>query len=416
MTSASAPIATAAGVVTTDRIRLPTFLIIGSMTTFGPLCTDLYLTSLPVIGRDMHTSTSTVQLSLTACLVGLGLGQGLVGPISDRFGRRRPLFVGVAAFIVASLLCAVSPNVAVLIGFRFVEGLGGAAGAVIARAVVRDLYSGAMAARFFSLLVLITGVSPLLAPQLGALLVHVGSWRLQFVVLGVLGTMLLAAIAFGLPETLPPQRRRPDGVAASVRTMCTVATDRNFLVNALAYALGFGALWTYVAGSSFVLENIYGLSPSEFGFVFALNGIGMVLASQVNGRLVRRVGSTRLLTMGVFGLASAGMAFLVVVVTGTHSLVAVLACLLVLCSANGFIAPNAMALAMEDFPEAAGSAAALVGMCQYSIGAVIAPVAGVAGNYSALPMAISMAGFGAAAFVLRICMTRRLDGATTADV
>jgi DHA1 family bicyclomycin/chloramphenicol resistance-like MFS transporter len=393
--------------VAASRISARMILIVGALAAFGPLCIDMYLPALPDIGRDLHASASAVEASLTACLVGLATGQIVVGPISDRVGRRTPLFFGLTAFVVASAACAFSPGIIALIGLRFVQGFGGAAGIVISRAIVRDLYAGPMAARFFSLLMLVTGLGPVLAPQIGAELLHLGSWRGVFVALSIAGAILLAIAAFCLPETLPPERRSAGGLTATLRTMRFVATQRTFLASALACGLGFGALFAYVGGSSFVLENIYGLSPQMFSLVFALNAIGLISASQVNGRLVGRIGSTRLMTFGLIGLATGGVAALVVVASGHFGLAGLLPCMFLVLTSNGFVAPNAMALAMNGFPEAAGSASALLGVLQFSIGASVAPLVGLGGTHDALPMVIVMAALGVSAISVRLLLSPR---------
>jgi MFS transporter, DHA1 family, multidrug resistance protein len=390
-----------------ERIPARMVLIVGSLTAFGPLCIDMYLPALPKISLDLHTSASAVQLSITACLVGLALGQFVFGPISDRFGRRRPLFFGLIVFVLASAACTLSPNIATLISFRFLQGFGGAAGLVISQAVVRDQYEGTTAARFFSLLLLVTGAGPILAPQIGAELLNLGSWRIMFLTLAAIGTALIISAMFFLRETLPPEHRIPGGLGTTLRSMKVVATDRRFLANALSAGFAFGAIFAYIAGSSFALENVYGLSPQTFSLVFALNAVGLIAASQVNGRLVARLGSPRLLAFGLAGLALSGLAILAVVVADVGGLGAILACLFVLLTSLGLVAPNATALALNDFPQSAGSAAALLGLLQFSVGAGLAPLVGLGGDHDVLPMAIVMASSAVLAVVVRVVLRPR---------
>jgi DHA1 family bicyclomycin/chloramphenicol resistance-like MFS transporter len=392
-----------------SNVRIPVrmLLLVGSLAAFAPLCIDTYLPALPAIGRDLHASASEVEASLTACLLGLGFGQLFVGPISDRLGRRRPLIAGLAFFVLASAGCAFAPNAITLILLRFLQGFGGAAGLVTGRAVVRDQYSGHTAVRFFSLLILVTGMGPILAPQLGAGLLHFGSWRFVFIAFVVGGAILLSISVFALPETLPAAERHTGGLLVTVRLMREVATDRIFLANALACALGFGVLFAYVAGSSFALENVYGLSPQQFSLAFALNAVGLVAASQVNGRLIGRVGSNKLMTGGLFGLAFAGIALIAVVSTGFLGLAGVLSCTFIALASNGFVSPNAQALAMNDFPRAAGSASALLGVLQFAIGGIVAPLVGLGGSHDALPMAIVMASMGVLAVGARLLLGLR---------
>ncbi|HEY0937052.1 MAG TPA: multidrug effflux MFS transporter [Trebonia sp.] len=385
-------------------------LITGPLSALGSLCVDLYLPALPSLSRDLHASTSAAQASLTTCLIGLALGQVIIGPVSDRVGRRLPLFCGLLAFILAAAGCAAAPDIYVFLAFRFLQGLGGAAGIVVCRAIVRDLYSGAVAARFFSMLMTVVGVGPLLAPQLGAALLTLGSWRFLFAALAAAGLVLLAAAYFCLPETLTPANRSGDSIGATVRTMRSVATDRAFLVNALACGIGFGAIFAYVSGAPFALENSFGLSPAQFSLAFGLNGAGLILASHVNGRLVGRLGPVRLFTFGAVGLAAGSVGLLVILATHSLGLAAVLGCMFLVLSSNGFVAPNAMALALNDFPHAAGSASALLGVLQFSIGAAAAPLVGVAGPDNDLPMGIAMAFFGVSALTVRTLLRRRPPG------
>lgn len=381
------------------------FFVIGGLSLFGPLCIDMYLPSLPTLASDLHASTSTIQLSLTTCLIGLGVGQLLIGPASDRLGRRRPVMCGLTLFVVASILCAFAPSAPVLIGLRFVQGLGGSAGLVIARAVVRDLYSGPRAARYFSLLMLMTGAGPVFAPQIGAFLLRVTSWRGVFVCLAAAGGLLLLMAATLLPETLPPDRREAGKLGATLASIRTVMSSRVFLANALACSLGIGAVFAYVSGSSFVMEDIYHLSPQVFSALFALNGCALVAGAQGNARLVARFGSQRLLTGALCAMSTVGLT-LTVVVLGNVGLPGILPCLFMLMFCVGFVTPNAMALALDDFPHAAGSASALIGLLQFSMGAALAPLVGIAGNHDALPMALCMFASAAGAISVRLALIR----------
>jgi MFS transporter, DHA1 family, multidrug resistance protein len=382
-------------------------LFCGPLSGLGSLCVDMYLPCLPDISRDLHASTSATQGSLTTCLVGLALGQLLIGPVSDRLGRRPPLFFGLAAFAVAAAACAVVPSIYAFLVLRFFQGLGGAAGIVISRAIVRDLYSGPAAARFFSMLMAVVGVGPLLAPQIGAGLLLLGSWRFLFAVLAAVGLIQLVCTYLFLPETLAAENRNHDSAAATAGVMRTVLGNRTFLVNGLAVGISFGAIFSYVAGAPFALENNYGLSPAQFSLSFGISGGGLILASHINGRLVGRLGPKRLFTYGAIGLATASVGLLFFLTTHALGLPAVLACMFLLLSSNGFVSPNAMALALNDFPRAAGSASALLGVMQFSIGAAAAPIVGLAGPHNDLPMGLSMAIFGVSALAFRTVLSRR---------
>jgi len=376
------------------RVRL--LLILGALSAFAPLSIDMYLPALPALGRGFGVSAAQVQLTLSACLLGLALGQLVAGPLSDALGRRRPLLVGVAAYTVASLLCVLAPSVGALVAVRFVQGLAGAAGIVIARAVVRDRYAGVAAARYFSLLMLVNGLAPILAPIIGGQLLRVTSWRGVFVVLAAIGALLLLATASGLDETLAPADRHTGGLPATLATFRRLLADRFFVGYALSSGLSFAAMFAYIAGSPFVLQDIYGLSPQLFSLVFGVNALGIMAASQINGRLVDRVPLPRLLAVGLAMTALGGIAVLAAVL-GHVGLIGVTPALCVVVSSQGIVLPNATSLALSGHPRTAGSASALLGVLQYVIGAAAAPLVGVGGTATALPMAVVIAALGSAA-------------------
>jgi DHA1 family bicyclomycin/chloramphenicol resistance-like MFS transporter len=384
-------------------------IILGALSAFGPLSIDMYLPALPALGRDFGASASETQLTLSACLIGLALGQMIAGPISDALGRRRPLLVGVAAYALASLLCVVAPSIGALVGLRLVHGFAGAVGIVIARAVVRDLYSGVALARFFSLLMLVNGLAPILAPVIGAQLLNFTSWRGVFVTLGVAGALLFFA-ATRLRETLPPGSRQTGGIPATLTTFRRLLTDRSFVGYALAGGLAFAGMFAYISGSPFVLQGIYGVSPQGFSVFFATNALGLVVAGQINGRLVGRVPVARLLAVGLIGTAGGGMALLVVVLLGV-GLVGILPALFLVVASLGFVFPNATTLALARHPRTAGSASALLGVLQYAVGAVAAPLAGLSTGLSALPMAVVIATMSLSALLTFLLLPAR--GAAT---
>ena len=359
----------------------------GSLSIFGPLCIDMYLPALPTIGRELHASAWQVQLTLTGCMVGIAAGQLFIGPLSDRLGRRRPLLVGLITFSVSSLICAAAPNVFLLAGFRFIQGLGGAAGVVISRSIVRDLHSGVDLVRFFSTLMLATGLGPVLAPQIGSGVLSVMSWRGVFIVLAGLGTVLLASTFWRLPETLAPDKRGSGGVRHSISTMSTLLSDKHFVGCLLASSLGMGGLFAYIAGSSFVFQNVYSVSRTDFGLLFAFNAIGLVLGAQINGRVVSRYGSGRLLKLGLATMTGGGFIILALVIGQSDALWAVMASMFATLFGAGFVTPNSMAMALQRHPDAAGSAAALIGASQFLLGAGVAPLAGIGGSADAVPMA-----------------------------
>ncbi|MER6496585.1 MULTISPECIES: multidrug effflux MFS transporter [Streptomyces] len=373
--------------------RLPLVLVLGSLTALGPLTIDLYLPALPRVSADLHVSQAVTQLTLTAFMAGIALGQLVIGPLSDTLGRRRPLLTGLSVYVVAGALCALAPDPEVLIGMRLVQGLAGAAGIVIARAVVRDLYDGLGAARLLSSLMLVSGTAPILAPVLGAQLLRLTSWRGVFVALTLLGLAVLAATATLLTETLPPQERRHGGLPATLRTMRDLVRDRPFTGYLLTGGLGFAALFAYIAGSSFTLQEVYGASPQTYSLLFGLNSLGMVATGQLNGKfLLGRYPSHRVLAVGLAVLGAAGAA-LVLLVTATHAgLPWIAAALFLTACPVGMILPTTTALSLQRAPLAAGSASALLGTTQFLMGALAPALAGLGGQSTALPMALSVLG------------------------
>ncbi|MEU6095318.1 multidrug effflux MFS transporter [Streptomyces sp. NPDC047079] len=369
---------------------LITFLL-GALTATTPLAMDMYLPSLPEVTTSLHAPAATVQLTLTGCLAGMALGQLLVGPMSDKWGRRRPLLAGLAVYLVATLLCALAPSVETLIAFRLVQGLAGAAGIVIARAVVRDLYDGVAMARFFSTLMLISGVAPIVAPLIGGQILRFTDWRGVFVVLTAVALALAALVWTRLPETLPPAGRHGGGVGATLRSMRALLADRAFTGYTLAGGFAFAALFAYVSASPFVIQEIYGASPQTFSLLFGLNSVGLVIAGQINGKvLVGRVGLDKVLTAGltVVTLAAAALLLMATGALGRVGLAPVAAALFVLMSAMGFTLPNTQALALMRTRHHAGSASALLGTSSFLIGAVASPLVGIAGENTAVPMAV----------------------------
>jgi DHA1 family bicyclomycin/chloramphenicol resistance-like MFS transporter len=372
-------------------------VLLGALTTFGPLSMDLYLPGLPALGDDLSASPSAAQLTITACMVGLALGQLLAGPVSDALGRRRPMLAGVALFAAASGLCALAPSIWTLLALRLAQGLAGAAGISIARAMVRDITSGGSAtARVFATLMLVTGLAPLLAPLLGGTLLHVTDWRGLFAALAVIGVLLLAFAALRLPETLPPAARRVGGTSASLGAMAVLLRDRAFVAYALCVGLAFATMTIYLAGSSYLLEDVHGLSPALFGVVFAINAAGMILNAQLSARLVERAGPRALLGFGLVTGAVAAVGFLVATLAGA-GLVVLLPCLFVLVGSRGMVGPNAQALALTEHPRSAGTASGLMGVCQFGVGAAAAPLAGLGGAGGTRPMAFALAGSALAA-------------------
>lgn len=355
-----------------------TIVVLGSLAAIGPLSGDTYLPALPQIGDAFGASPVQVQLTLTASLSGLAAGQLVIGPLSDVWGRRRLLLGGLVLYTLASVACAMSPSLPVLIGMRFLQGLSGAAGVVLARAVIRDLYTGTAAARAFSHVLVVFGVAPVVAPLLGSAVLEMSDWRGIFAVLAVVGAVLFVVVLVRLEETLPPARRTRGGLRQLLPVLRDVLRDRAFLGYAVTCGSAFGGLFAYIAGSPFIIQDLYGGSPTTFGVLFAVNAVGIAVAGQVNARLVARIPPGRMLEIGVV-VHVAGAAALLGVVTlgGALGLVGLVPALFVMVASIGLVQPNAIALALARFPERAGSASSVLGALHFAIGASVVPLVGL---------------------------------------
>ena len=337
---------------------------LASATALGSLSIDLYLPAFPRLAQEMAASQASVQITLTACVIGLAVGQLVAGPLSDAIGRRRPIVFGLLAWSLTSFLCALAPSIATLTALRFAQGLAGSAGIVVARAVVRDLAAGDQLVRAFARLMLVVGVVPILAPTLGGAMLRVMSWRWLFVVLGVLGALFAVGIYLGLRESLPPEQRRPGGAVATFGSYRTLLRDVSYVRAALVVSFMFAALFTYVSSSSFVFIDAYGLDTAQFGAMFATSSVALVLGTQLSGLLSGRLTVGRHLMLAIP---------IVVTIFGI-----------------GMAMPVASSAAMSRHPERAGAASALLGLFQFTVGGVVAPIVGMIGTTSAVPMAIAV--------------------------
>ncbi len=385
--------------------RLVTLVVLGALSALAPLSMDMYLPGLPELARDLGSATAPAQLTLTSCLLGIAAGQLLGGPLSDAIGRRGPLLFGLAAYATASAACALAPSVGALVALRFLQGLAGGTGIVISRAVVRDRHSGVRAAQYFGALMLVNGLAPILAPSIGGLVLQVTSWRGVFAVLAAAGVALALGAARTLPESLPAERRHAGGLGATLAAFRVLLADRAFVGYAAALALAFATMFTYISGSPFVLQGVYGLSPQVFGLLFGVNAVGIVAASQVGRALVARVGPERLLAAGVSATALGGAGVLVAALAG-GGLAGVLPSLFVAVASIGLVIPNATALALQAHASSAGSASGLLGVAQYVLGAAAAPLVGIAGAGTAVPMGAVMAALGAGAVLAYVLLAR----------
>lgn len=386
--------------------RLWIATILGSLSAFGPLSLDMYLPALPLLADDLHTSTSLAQLSLTACLIGLSVGQLFAGPISDVRGRRMPLLIGLILYALSSFLCAVAPSIYTFVFLRFVQGLAGSAGIVIARATVRDLYSGTELTKFFALLMLINGIAPIVGGQL----LEFTTWHGVFVALGLIGAIMLLVVVLGLPETLPVHRRSKAGIGNTLKTFGGLLKDRVFMGYALSQGLVTAAMFAYIAGSPFVFQKIFGVSPQGFSMIFAMNGLGIIIASQITGRLAGKVKETKLFVTGISLAAVGGVALLAMILLQA-GLVAVLVPLFFVVSSVGIVGATGFSLAMQNQSKAAGSASALQGLLSFISGGIVAPLVGIGGEGTAVPMGIVIALATLGAILCYLLMIRRKTAA-----
>lgn len=386
----------AAGAPVPLRTHLRYGLVLGCLAAIGPLTLDLYLPALPEMSRQLHASEPVIQLSLTGCLLGLAIGQLTGGPLADVLGRRRPLLAGLAVYVAITLALALPMPVGAFVALRLVQGAAGGMGLVIGTAVVRDRYSGASAARFFSLLVLISGLSPIFAPAIGGQVLLLTPWPGLFALLGLIGTGIATAVAIWLPETLPAALRSPRSARGLLGGMGTLLRDRAFMGCAVPVGVSTAAAIGYISASSFVLQGIYGASPQLYGALFALNGLALVVTSQANAYLVGRIRSPFLLLTGLVLMATSGAILLgLTAFGGIVPLPAILAPLLVVVASNALVGPNGSALALTPHPRAAGAGSALLGLGRFGLGSVAAPLVGLGGPHSAVALAAVVLGCGA---------------------
>ncbi|MDN9009333.1 multidrug effflux MFS transporter [Brevibacillus laterosporus] len=370
--------------------RLWLAIVLGALSAFGPLSLDMYLPALPAMATDFQTTTSAVQLSLTACLLGLSLGQLFAGPLSDIQGRRKPLLVGLAIYAVASILCVFSTSIWALVALRFIQGAAGSAGIVISRAMVRDIYVGPELTKFFALLMLVNGVAPIAAPIFGSQLLLFTPWEGVFVVLGAIGIIMLLVVLFGLPESLPVERRSTGGFKNTLVTFKNLLADKMFMGFALSQGLVIAAMFAYISGSPFVLQNMFGVSAQMFSVFFAINGLGIILASQITGKLAGKISESKLMISGLILAAIGGVSLLIVILLGA-GLYAILPPLFIIVSCVGIVSTAGFSLAMQSQGKAAGSASALLGVLSLIFGALLAPLVGIGGSGTAVPMGVVIA-------------------------
>jgi DHA1 family bicyclomycin/chloramphenicol resistance-like MFS transporter len=374
-------------------------VVLGTLAAFGPLSIDMYLPALPTIAQEFAADTSVVQQTLAVFFIGLALGQAVYGPISDRVGRRGPLASGCTLYAVACIGCALAPTVESLVLLRFTQALGACAGMVISRSVVRDLFDQQESARMYSFLMLVMGLAPITAPLIGGQLLRYFGWRFIFLTLAAFGVLCLVLTLTALPETLPAARRTRVGLGAVLLAYGEILRDRTFLGFALAGGLASASMFAYISGSPFVFIELNGVAPERYGLLFGLNAVGLIAASQLNRRLLTHFHGNRILTVALTGTALSGLLLVAVTATGVGGFPAMLVVLFFCIAGTGFVGPNATAAAMAPFAQRAGSASALLGAIQFSLGAGAGALLGLLHNGTALPMVLTVALAGSAALL-----------------
>jgi DHA1 family bicyclomycin/chloramphenicol resistance-like MFS transporter len=402
-----------AGIASTNAVK-PTspfqyvllVVVLGGLTAMGPLAIDMYLPSFPAIAREFDAPPAAVQATVSIYFIGLALGQLFYGPLSDRIGRRGPLFFGLVLFIGASIGCAFATSVRTLIGWRIVQALGGCAEMMVARAVVRDRFDARDGIRVLSLLILVMGVAPILAPLAGGQLLVTFGWRSIFWALAGYGTFGVLAVALLLPESLPPERRRRDSLRQVFGVYGTLIRDRGYMAQVLSGGLIMAGMFAYIATSPFVFIELFHVPPQRYGLYFGTNALGLIAASQVNGRLARQVDPQTILRVVLPVTAAAGLVLVISAYSGALGFAGILVPLFVCVASVGFILPNTTVLAMAAHGRVAGSASALLGTVQFLLGAAAASLAGALGSGTAVPLAVVVAGCACGALLINQAAAR----------
>lgn len=390
-----------------QRSGLEMIVILGAMTAFAPLSVDMYLPAFPELQRVFATDAGQVQLTLATFFVAFALGQVVYGPLADRFGRKPPLYAGLSLFVLASIGCALAQDIGQLAALRFLQALGAGAGVVVARAMVRDLFPPSEAVSVFSRLMLVIGVAPMLAPLLGGYLLLWFGWQSIFLALALFGLLCLLAIAVRLPESLAPENVQRLSARGMALGYAALLADRRFLGPALVGGLSIAGMFVYITVSPFVFIEVLGVPAESYGWIFGLNALGFILASQFNARFGRLFGPARVLPVAVALQLLVGLALLLGGAAGLGGRWGVFLPVFAYLVCLGFIMPNTAALAMAPFGRNAGSASALLGLLQFGLAAVAAAIAGVFAHDSALPMALLIASCAAAGGLAYLLLLRR---------
>lgn len=373
------------------RKNFKLILVLGLLSAIGPFSIDMYLPGFPAIAADLHTSVARISLSLSSFFIGISAGQMLYGPLLDRFGRKKPLYIGITVYLIASIGCAMATSVDALIWLRLLQALGSCAGMVASRAMVRDLFPVSENAKIFSLLMLVVGVSPIIAPTLGGYLSSQYSWHYVFVVLALVAAIILASIHFYLPESKQPDPNFSLKPKPIISSFIQVAREPQFYTYALTGSIASAGLYAYISGSPSVFMEIYKVSEQQYGWIFALVAIGLIGSSQLNTLLLRKYKSEQIVVVALLCQSIAGIILFTGSMLGFLGLFStIFLCFIFLCC-QGFSFPNTSALSLAPFSKIAGSASALLGSIQMGIGAFSSALVSYLNNGTALPMTGVMA-------------------------
>ena len=391
-----------------DRTGLSRGLLfaLGYIAAVGPLSIDMYLASFTDIAVSLDTTAAAVQLTLTTFLVGLGFGQLILGPLSDRHGRRTVLISALIVFTLSGAAMVFAPNIGVLVALRAVQGFTGAAGIVIARAIAADLTTGTGTVRALSLIATLVGLGPLLAPPIGGAVSTLWGWRGVLVVLAVAATVMLLVSILVVPESLPAQNRLSRGLGSTFRTMGTLVRDLSFVLYTLAFAFGFAVMIAYISASPFVGQGILNMSPIAYSLAFATSATALLLAGLTNARLAPRFGPQRMLLVGTSALLAGSVAMATFIATGALTPASFIVCAFATTGGAGFTMTNSSALALNRAAHARGSGSALLGTTQFLLGGLFTPVVGLWGEHTALPLAVVMTSTAAIALTLALLARR----------
>lgn len=363
--------------------------VLALLTAVAPLALDMYLPAFPEMAKDLDTTASGVQLTLTACLIGLGLGQLFIGPLSDSTGRRRPLLIGSFVCLIAGIACALAPNAGVLAVARFVQGLSGAAGVVLARAVISDTARGAAAAKLLGVLMIINVIAPVIAPLSGGAIIATTGWRAVFWIQAALALIMFLGVLVFVTESLPESARARGGIKSTIHAAGEVLSNRNYLGYLLTFCFAFAALFAYISASPFVMQNVMGLSTGAYTLLFGLNALVITITSAVAAALAGRVPYRNMIVVGLTVGVLASASLLATILNGVP-MVPTLVLFATFQGSLGFVFANATALALEETGRNAGTGSAFLGFLQFTLAAVVSPLVGTRGEETAMPMALTM--------------------------